>query len=169
LKWISISAVGLAPSSYQFKPLPRTFDTESMAHSRGRILLALLLMVTSATFVCVVPAHAESAVELPDAAAAQADEPQSDDAVIYVPIKQGTLQQTPQAQRPRNAAAQRPRGFTGRMSNAGARVGRGVGTAASVPLMQVPGTPVPIWWVLIVLAAIPLARLWRTWTARMFV
>lgn len=80
---------------------------------------------------------------------------------IYVPIKQPKMSEAPPA-----AAAPLP---AAKPTHAQQMAETTAHAVVSVPMMKVGGTPIPLWWMLLGLLSIPLAKLWQRWTARMFV
>lgn len=81
---------------------------------------------------------------------------------VYVPIRQPVIEEAPAV--PTRAARPPASG----VRRAGQAVGATVTTVGVVSFMELPGTAIPMWWLLLVLPAVPLARMWRSWTARMF-
>lgn len=85
---------------------------------------------------------------------------------VYVPIGAPTVEHAP---RTTQAPATHTRVRRAAPARAAAAVASSARSAARVPLLQLPHTSVPIWWAMLLLLAVPLARAWRGWTARMFV
>lgn len=84
------------------------------------------------------------------------------------PARQGELKVYVPVQKPRIEPAQVVAPRVPKPSRASKAVTASFDTAATVTFMQIPGTVVPLWWLALMLLAVPLARLWRRWTARMF-
>ena len=102
------------------------------------------------------------AVSVPTPMLAAPEHESDPEPVVYVPIKAPAIKQAPVEKK---IEPERPKSTTARASKAFKGVGN---TIASATFSDLPGTAVPIWWLLIVFLAIPLARLWRSWTAQMF-
>ena len=79
---------------------------------------------------------------------------------VYVPIERPKMMEAPAASAPVAAP---------KASHAQQMVETTAHAVVSVPMMNVAGTPIPLWWMLLGLLAIPFAKLWQRWTARMFV
>ena len=108
---------------------------------------------------CVVLASVAPWAASANAAGAAPAEP----AQVYVPIEDPVVEPAPRI------AVKTPAEPSGPAVLRAARaLGDGARTAAKVPFVELPGTAVPVWWALLMLLAVPLARVWRAWTARMF-
>jgi hypothetical protein len=86
--------------------------------------------------------------------------------VIYVPIKAPAITfDTPIAASHPHPPPPAHRSVAQR---AGAAIVSTLTGAGNATFATLPNTSVPLWWVLLMLLAVPFARLWRRWTARMF-
>jgi hypothetical protein len=118
-------------------------------------VLSALLALGSA------PVHAATGDE-PSPAEVRAAMQSSDEPVVFVPIKAPAIEAAPNANSTGSAQRQTKPAAVSK------KIASGFKTGANAPLVKLPGTSIPIWWVLLAVLAVPLAKLWRRWTARMF-
>lgn len=144
-----------------------------MSHARAAAAVLLAIIVATlapAAAAALTPAGAQPIGE-------QQERPPTGDLKIYVPIEAPVLEAAPVADGAGdgsgrgvvNGSGSSAGGGRSTTERAAQALATSFDTAATVPLVKVPGTAIPLWWLLLVLLAVPLARLWRSWTARMFV